>query len=319
MSSLRQRDSVMKILVGFDGSDGARAAVEDLRHAGLPSNAEASVIACADVPLDPPFYSVVAVEGGGVVPQSAIEAMREQTEREMRRAAAAASAGADLLSSVFPGWTVRSDSAQGSPYWHIVETAKRWHADLVVVGAHARSPVARWFFGSVSQNVLAHAPCSVRVGRAGPALGGGAGDGAPRVLLAVDGSPHSAASVDAICARTWPSGTEIRVAAAVDLRLSMDLTTLLDTGGERGAVLSVQRLLQVTGERLRDCKLACTASVLEGNPKQALVEEAERWGAECIVLGARGHSRLERFLIGSVSASVAARAHCSVEVIRPSH
>ena len=62
------------MVVGFDGSDGARAAVLDLRRAGLPEDAEALVLACADVPADPPFYTVVPVEGGGVVPQSAIDA-----------------------------------------------------------------------------------------------------------------------------------------------------------------------------------------------------------------------------------------------------
>ena len=46
------------------------------------------------------------------------------------------------------------------------------------------------------------------------------------------------------------------------------------------------------------------------------LEEAERWGADCIFLGAKGHSRFERLLLGSVSTAVSARAHCSVEVVR---
>jgi nucleotide-binding universal stress UspA family protein len=47
-----------------------------------------------------------------------------------------------------------------------------------------------------------------------------------------------------------------------------------------------------------------------------LLNEAEAWHADCVFLGAKGISRIERFLLGSVSSSVAARAHCSVEVIR---
>jgi len=53
------------------------------------------------------------------------------------------------------------------------------------------------------------------------------------------------------------------------------------------------------------------------DPKRLIVEEAASWNADCIFLGARGHSRLERFLLGSVAAAVAARATCTVEVVRP--
>jgi nucleotide-binding universal stress UspA family protein len=60
------------------------------------------------------------------------------------------------------------------------------------------------------------------------------------------------------------------------------------------------------------------SSVIEpGDPKQVLVRHAEEFGADCIFTGATGtSSRIERFVLGSVSAAVAARAHCSVEVVR---
>jgi nucleotide-binding universal stress UspA family protein len=58
------------------------------------------------------------------------------------------------------------------------------------------------------------------------------------------------------------------------------------------------------------------AVLLDGDANRELVREAQRWGADCIFLGAKGHSRRERFLLGSVSAAVAARAHCSVEIVR---
>jgi hypothetical protein len=56
--------------------------------------------------------------------------------------------------------------------------------------------------------------------------------------------------------------------------------------------------------------------VKEREPKALLCSEAEGLMADCIFVGARGMGRLERFLIGSVSSGVAARAHCSVEVVR---
>jgi nucleotide-binding universal stress UspA family protein len=56
--------------------------------------------------------------------------------------------------------------------------------------------------------------------------------------------------------------------------------------------------------------------VKEEDPKRLLISEAESWGADCIFVGAKGMGRVERFLTGSVSSAVAARAHCSVEVAR---
>jgi nucleotide-binding universal stress UspA family protein len=57
--------------------------------------------------------------------------------------------------------------------------------------------------------------------------------------------------------------------------------------------------------------------IREGDPKRVLVEAANEWGADCIFVGSIGFSNpFERFVLGSVSASVAARAHCSVEVVR---
>ncbi len=60
-----------------------------------------------------------------------------------------------------------------------------------------------------------------------------------------------------------------------------------------------------------------TVFVEEGDAKHVLIAEAARWKADCIFVGTAGHSRLGRFLLGSVSATVAARAACSVELVRP--
>ena len=64
-------------------------------------------------------------------------------------------------------------------------------------------------------------------------------------------------------------------------------------------------------------ELNVSSVILQGDPKHALVAEAEKRGADSIFVGSTGFSnRFERFLLGSVSAAIAARAHCSVEVVR---
>ena len=63
--------------------------------------------------------------------------------------------------------------------------------------------------------------------------------------------------------------------------------------------------------------LTVSSVIKEGDPKHVLLDEAEQWEADCIFVGARGLSRVARFWLGSVSAAVAARAYCAVEVVRP--
>ena len=56
--------------------------------------------------------------------------------------------------------------------------------------------------------------------------------------------------------------------------------------------------------------------LLEGRADEEIVELAEEIGAGLIVMGSRGHGRLRRTLLGSVSDAVVRHAHCPVTVVR---
>jgi nucleotide-binding universal stress UspA family protein len=64
------------------------------------------------------------------------------------------------------------------------------------------------------------------------------------------------------------------------------------------------------------CSLAVSTEILTGSPKRVIVEEAEKWGADLIVVGSHGYRTWERMLLGSVSHLVALHAECSVEIVR---
>jgi nucleotide-binding universal stress UspA family protein len=74
--------------------------------------------------------------------------------------------------------------------------------------------------------------------------------------------------------------------------------------------------VEAVAAELRAAGLTATPVVEEADPKELLLRQAEQWSADCIFVGAKGHGAVARFLLGSVSASVAARASCSVEVVR---
>ena len=300
----------MKILIAYDGSDCARDAIEGLRLAGLPDEAEAVVISVADVWLPPPSsYEVV---------ESAFEKqLRARPEETGERARLAVEKARDLANDAtnlvltgFPAWEVRAEACAGSPAWEIIQKADEWEPDLIVVGSHGRTALGRFFLGSVSQRVVTEARSSVRVARRSTKET----SGPVRIVIGVDGSAGSEAAVHAVAGRRWPAGSEARVVAALDLMMVPPLESFERFNEDERAW--ADEVVKASAEKLRAAKLAVSSTTKSADPKHLIVEEAESWEADSIFVGARGLRRIERFLIGSVSAAVAARAHCSVEIVR---
>jgi nucleotide-binding universal stress UspA family protein len=312
----------MKLLIGYDGSPCADAALDDVRRAGLPAEGvEAVVIAVAEVWLPPPPPSSYEI----VEAARAAHSQAELEERASRAALAvketrrAAERAAERVAKNFPGWRVTAEATSGSPSWEIIMRADQWRPDLVVVGSHGRSALGRFVLGSVSQKVLTEARCSVRVARGRVEVE----DTPARLVVGVDGSPGSEAAVLAVAARRWPLKSEARVVVVEDPLVPTLVGHLLPNVSEwieesnRGETQWMQKLAGRAAERLRAAELIASPAVLYGDPKRVLIEEAEKWGADSIFVGSTGFSnRFERFLLGSVSGAVAARAHCSVEVVR---
>jgi nucleotide-binding universal stress UspA family protein len=170
--------------------------------------------------------------------------------------------------------------------------------------------------GSVSQKVVTEAHCSVRVAR-----GGGIDVGAPaRILLGFDGSLDARAAVRTIASRKWPEKSAIRVLAVLPPPISesplLPWTPEQIAQREASAREWMQNQVEAAAEELRSSGLAVTPVITTGDPKQALLDEAHGWGADCLFIGARGHNRLVRFMLGSLATALVARAHCSVEVVR---
>ena len=314
----------VRVLIGYDGSDCAEAAIYDLRRAGLPADVEAVVMTCADLTphLPPSCYQPVDEATAAREPQ-VLRNARMLALAAIKEARATADHGVERVRAEFPAWKVQAETTPDySPYRALVLKTERWRPDLLVVGSHGRSAAGRVLLGSVSQKVLAHAVCSVRVARFREDAGRLAGDPV-RIVLGIDGSADSAAAASAVADRTWPRGSEVRVVMAVDHRLSMTLAYGPPVGVWAPGIQAewddrerARHILDNVAKELTRAGLMAAAVVADGDPKQVLLREAEQFNADCIFVGAKGHSAVERFLLGSVSASVAARAGCSVEVVR---
>ena len=311
----------MRILIGYDGSYCSDAALDDLCRAGLPRDAEALVLSVTESWLPPPPPSIYRVMEVAVVAHTPAQLQREFTKDSPAMVAAGsfASAARERLRKNFPGWDVNSEALYGSPAQELIGRADEWGPRLVVVGSHGRTALGRFVLGSVSQKVLTEAHSSVRVARGRVEV-----DPAPaRIVVGVDGSTGADEAVREVARRDWPPLSEIRVVEVNDPPESGAAARHFQSAarwdGEAGSPAGSPERgpAHSAAERLRAAGFAVSSVVAEGDPKRVLVEEAETWGADCIFVGSTGHgNRLERFLLGSVSAAVAARAHCSVEVVR---
>jgi nucleotide-binding universal stress UspA family protein len=146
-----------------------------------------------------------------------------------------------------------------------------------------------------------------------------------RILLATDGSGHSEAAVDEIAHRHYPADSEVRVISVVAPLMPLSAESLADSAGYNGELEKIERkrasnAIEKAATRLRESREAgnikITTEVLSGSPKRVILEEAEAFGADLIVVGSHGQGALERFLLGSVSQAVALHAKCSVEIVR---
>jgi nucleotide-binding universal stress UspA family protein len=147
-----------------------------------------------------------------------------------------------------------------------------------------------------------------------------------KILLAIDGSPHSHAALVEFATRPWPNGTEAQIVTVVhsSIPLIFDPAFFL-AAAHMEQTLDRRRdapaLVEAAADMIRHANLnvSVTTKIIEGIPKDAIVEEAQRWGADLIVLGSHGYGRVRRVVLGSVAAAVVANAPCSVQVVRAKH
>lgn len=303
----------MKLLIAYDGSDHANAAIDGLRYAGLPADTQVAVLTVGD------FWPGLLESRAHAVATAGPE--RTRAQRVMDEAVHAAHAAKDRLTALFPGWVVNTVTAAGSPANTIVRRADELRPDLLLLGSRGRNAVVRALLGSVSMSVLHHAHCAVRVGRAAV---GDRPPGPPRLLVGVDGSDGSLAAVATVAGRTWAEAPLVRLINALDLWAMQSVFTAPDVPVAAPSLAlpiddhlrRAHELLEQAAGTLRAAGLAVTTAVRDGSPAHALAAEAEQFHADAIVVGAKGLNAFERMVIGSTSSSLAANAPCSVEIVR---
>ena len=305
----------MKILIAYDGSHCAEAALDDLVRVGLPIEGEACVVTVAQVWLPPPD----SAEQTDEFLEQMLAKHRERGKRLLNEAEIISKHAAARVKVALPAWSVKHLATYGSPGWEILSAVDEMDPELIIVGSHGHSLLSRLQLGSISQKVLAEAKASVRIARGKVEV-----DPAPcRIVVGFDGSRGAHAAVEIVKARKWPTGTEVRLVAATDsvvpTAIGRFIPSVVDWAEEESIEEHqwIERALFDEARSLTAAGLIADTQMIEGNPKDVLVRIAENWHADCIFVGANAFgSSLERFLLGSTSAAIASRASCSVEVVR---
>ena len=145
----------MKVLLAIDGSRHSAVAIAEVARRPWPAETEVLVLtvihATAPVMPDPSF----------VLAAAHVQQLQELSEQ----APALVSAACEQLRRSVPDLTVLTAVGEGTPKDVILETARMWEADLIVVGSHGYGRVRNLVLGSVAHSVLTEAPCSVLVAR----------------------------------------------------------------------------------------------------------------------------------------------------------
>jgi nucleotide-binding universal stress UspA family protein len=144
-----------------------------------------------------------------------------------------------------------------------------------------------------------------------------------KIILATDGSPFSVAMVKEFARRPLPSNTKVKIISVYEGATLMNVApmgVLTEYYGEASmnSLKFAENSVTAAAEIIRNKnpELAILTATIEGVPKTVIVDEAEKFGADLIVLGSHGYGLVDRFLLGSVSQSVALHAKCSVEIVR---
>ena len=146
-----------------------------------------------------------------------------------------------------------------------------------------------------------------------------------KVLIPTEGSEFSKAAVSKCCQMIDESeNTEIEIFSAAEpaftpsesAGLAIEYMEELEAEALRKATEAVAVAEAEVRKGYPDLAVRLTTKVVKGPPKQAIVEEAETWGADLIIMGSHGYGFWKRAMLGSVSNSVVHHAPCSVLVVR---
>lgn len=144
-----------------------------------------------------------------------------------------------------------------------------------------------------------------------------------KILIATDGSEYSQSALESIAERPWPVDTSFVVLHVVqtlapayigfNYGYAEALATVDEAGRKEGRKI-LDAAIDFLKQRLPNCNITNVLS--DGYVLDGILDAAEKFETDLIVVGSHGRTGLVKFFLGSVAEAVLNRAPCSVEVVR---
>jgi nucleotide-binding universal stress UspA family protein len=287
----------MKVLIALDATRNCERIVGEAASRPWPANTEFLLVHV----LDPFPYTKAPVS----------------LERAKKGAEQLIQAAAKSLEEA--GYKVTAEVVLGLARKALPDLAQSWAADLVMVGSNETGALTRLLLGSTARTVLREAPCSVEIVRPQEERARGMGR---KILVATDGSECSKEALWRVAGRPWPTGSVFKVISIPEPFLPLGDFPQLELKEveelNTAAVADAERYAKTGAEILKKAGLEVTTGMPfpRENDARKIVEEAEAWKADLVVVGSHGRRGFERWTLGSVSEHVALDAPCTVEVVR---
>ncbi|MCT2581881.1 universal stress protein [Actinophytocola gossypii] len=307
------------VVAGFDGSDQAREAVwwaaaeaATRRCPLLVLQAEplpVATVAHGWGPVTAPSWGTPMVTAWDPAVLLSDERVRQHTEERL------SALGEELRAGV-PGITVATSYQDGRPATALAETAADRDAALLVLGATGLGALPRMLLGSTAAELVHETDRPVIVVRHAAATEQAPAPPADApVVVGVDGTGASDAAVEFAFDFAARHRCPLH---AVHARSDRPLDVLAAAGVWDRAPDQEPVTDDVTDRLLggrRHPDVPVRTDIVGDRPARALVERSER--ARLLVVGDRGHGRVHRALLGSVSHAAMYHAPCPVAVVTP--
>lgn len=296
----------MKILVAADGSSHSQEVIDLLGRLKLPEHAQVEVISVLEHP-------VVFAGSHGI--RDRVTAITEEQQRKVAEQLVEETKQRLANCSVEVTAAIRD----GNPAEEILKRAEAISADLIVAGSRGLSALDRFLLGSTTERLLKYAHCDVLVSRPVRPSTEATPNDKLRIMVAYDGSPSADGAIDDLTQLPVGSLAEVRLVTVLSLLKSFRMDILQHLSAEwareketaEKTALAAAAKLEAAGYDHVQVRIEESDDV-----PHHLIDLAESWPADILMTGANGHSRIERFLLGSVSTRLTRHSPCAVWLTR---
>ena len=142
-----------------------------------------------------------------------------------------------------------------------------------------------------------------------------------KILIAIDDSSHSRRAVEFVTRMRWPAGSRMLVVSMLESivpSVPLGARSVLNVSepADLEACRERKRLVESAQARLREAGFSAEGRVIDGDPREQLMQLLDQERVDLLVVGSRGHGSLARLMLGSVSSHAVGHSPCSVLVVK---